>query len=396
MNTPSLQRKFFLLLLVLVTIAFGAILEPFFGAVFWGGILALLFAPVNRWILVRMPRRRNLASLITLTLVLLLVIVPIIFITASLTSEATALYERIRSGELNFSNYVRQIIAALPNFVHQQLERLGLLDLQAIQQRLTESAARLGQLLAPQALNVGQVTLNFLVSFSIMMYLLFFLLRDGSILAARVRDAIPLADSHKRNLLGKFATVVRATVKGNIAVAATQGALGGLIFWILGIQGALLWGVLMAFLSLLPAVGAGLIWGPVALYFLATGHFVKGAVLTAYGVMVIGLVDNILRPQLVGKDTRMPDWVVLISTVGGLALLGLNGFVIGPLVAALFMATWDIFASDKGDDGAPPLLEGDASVGRDGSSGGAVAAKVGDPPAVVVRRSDDATADGPG
>lgn len=122
-----------------------------------------------------------------------------------------------------------------------------------------------------------------------------------------------------------------------------------MIFAILGIQGALLWGVLMAFLSLLPAVGASLIWGPVAIYFLATGAIWQGAVLTAFGVFVIGLVDNILRPILVGKDTRMPDYVVLISTIGGMALFGLNGFVIGPLVAALFMAAWDLFSGDPGD-----------------------------------------------
>jgi len=126
-------------------------------------------------------------------------------------------------------------------------------------------------------------------------------------------------------------------------VAAAQGALGGLIFWILGIQGPVLWGVVMAFLSLLPAVGAGLIWAPVAIYFLATGDMGKGLILIAYGVLVIGLVDNVLRPLLVGKDTKMPDYIVLISTLGGMALFGLTGFVIGPVIAALFMAIWDMF-----------------------------------------------------
>ncbi len=123
-----------------------------------------------------------------------------------------------------------------------------------------------------------------------------------------------------------------------------RGALGGLIFWILGIQGPVLWGVVMAFLSLLPAVGAGLIWAPVAIYFLATGAMGKGLILIAYGVLVIGLVDNVLRPLLVGKDTKMPDYIVLISTLGGMALFGLTGFVIGPVIAALFMAIWDMFS----------------------------------------------------
>jgi len=178
-----------------------------------------------------------------------------------------------------------------------------------------------------------------------MLYLLFFFIRDGRELVARIRQAIPLSEAHKRRLFNKFTRVVRATVKGNIVVAVTQGALGGIIFAVLGISGALLWGVLMAFLSLLPAVGAALIWTPVAIYFLMSGAILQGVILTLYGVLVIGLVDNILRPILVGKDTKMPDYVVLISTLGGLALFGLNGFVIGPLVAALFISTWGLFTA---------------------------------------------------
>ena len=142
---------------------------------------------------------------------------------------------------------------------------------------------------------------------------------------------------------------MKATVKGNVAVAIVQGALGGIILWALGIQGVILWSVVMAFLSLLPAVGSGLIWGPIALYFLATGATWQGVVLLAYGVCVIGMVDNVLRPVLVGKNTKMPDYVVLVSTIGGMALLGLNGFVIGPLIAALFMAAWDLYVSPDRD-----------------------------------------------
>ena len=141
-----------------------------------------------------------------------------------------------------------------------------------------------------------------------------------------------------------------------VLMAAAQGALGGLAFWFLGVNGALLWAVLMAFLSLLPAVGAGLIWLPVALYLLATGAVWQGAALIAYGVLVIGLVDNVLRPLLVGKDTKMPDYVVLISTLGGLAAFGLNGFVIGPVIAAMFMAVWDMYIDARAQQppAAPP------------------------------------------
>lgn len=161
---------------------------------------------------------------------------------------------------------------------------------------------------------------------------------------------MPLEDAHTRRLIGRFATVVRATVKGNVAVAAMQGLLGGLAFLVLGIKGVLLWGTLMALLSLLPAIGAALVWGPAAGYFLLAGPLWKAIVLVLFGTLVIGAVDNVLRPIFVGKDTKLPDWVVLISTMGGMSVFGINGFVIGPLVTALFISRWDISVIEDRDD----------------------------------------------
>lgn len=364
-NYRGLQRKTFLLILILVTIAFVAILLPFYGAVFWAIVLALLFTPLQRRLLQAMPNRSNLAALCTLSFILFLVILPVTLISASLVREATSVYGRIRSREIDFGHYLEQMIGLLPGWLRDQLQQAGLLDLGGLQDRLGESAAQLGQYIAPQAINIGQNTLSFLVSFGIMLYLLFFLLRDGRLLAVQISHAIPLAEDQKHHLLKKFATVIRATVKGNIAVAATQGALGGVILWILGIQGVLFWSVVMAFLSLLPAVGAGLIWGPIALYFLATGAVWQGVVLIAWGILVIGLVDNVLRPILVGKDTKMPDYVVLITTLGGLSVFGINGFVIGPLVAALFIAAWDLFAAPEkvaAEEAQDAALEAQAMV----------------------------------
>lgn len=351
MNPPSLQNRTLLLLLSVVTLAFGAILWPLNGAIFWGVVLAILFTPLHRRLLRRMPRRRNLAALATLCVCLVIVILPMTLIGVSLAQEASVAYERVRSGQLNFGAYLRQVLAALPDWALELLDRFHLTSLTELQARLTAIGAQASQFLATKALDVGQNTLQFIVSFGVMLYLLFFLLRDGPQLAARMRQAIPLDTRHKEQLSLKFTTVIRATVKGNIVVAAAQGALGGFIFWALGIQGPVMWGVLMAFLSLLPAVGASLIWGPVAIYFLATGATWQAVTLTAYGICVIGLVDNLLRPILVGKDTKMPDYVVLISTLGGMALFGLTGFVIGPAIAALFMATWDLFAPP---DAEPP------------------------------------------
>ncbi|OUL99764.1 AI-2E family transporter [Variovorax sp. JS1663] len=353
MNSPELQRNVFLFLLAVVTVAFLWILFPFFGAVMWAVALAILFTPLYKRLQKRMPGRRNLAALATLTICLVIVIIPLAMIAVSLVQEASLVTQRIRTGEINFGVYFQQILGVLPRWLINLLDRFGLGNVEGMLSRLGQGAAQTGQMIATQAVNIGQNTFDFLVSFALMLYLLYFLLRDGAELSKTVRQALPMARPHTHFLLNKFTTVIRATIKGNVAVAAAQGALGGLAFWVLGVQGALLWAVLMAFLSLLPAVGAALIWLPVAIYFLATGHIWEGVSLVVFGVVVIGLVDNILRPLLVGKDTQMPDYIVLMSTVGGMALFGVNGFVIGPVIAALFMATWDLFASSNEEADEP-------------------------------------------
>ncbi|SDA17716.1 Predicted PurR-regulated permease PerM [Nitrosospira sp. Nsp18] len=347
MNSVELQQKTFLLLLVFVTVAFGWILLPFYGAVFWGSVLAIIFTPFHRRLLAVMNQRQNLAALTTLLLCLIIVILPVTIMTISLLQEGSIVYQGIRSGQLNFGAYFQQIMGAMPPWVTNVLDRLGLTNISELQDMLSTGALQGSQFIAMHALSIGQNAFEFVISFGIMLYLLFFLLRDGAALSIRIKQAIPLSMEHKRHLFSKFTTVIRATVKGNVVVAAAQGTLGGIMFSFLGIQGALLWGFVMAFLSLLPAVGAGLIWVPVAIYFLFTGAVWQGVTLIAFGVLVIGLVDNILRPILVGRDTKIPDYVILISTLGGMVLFGLNGFVIGPVIAALFIAAWDLFSASK-------------------------------------------------
>ncbi|SCY37717.1 AI-2E family transporter [Nitrosospira sp. Nsp13] len=347
MNSPELQQKTFLLMLIAVSLAFGWILLPFYGAVFWGSVLAIIFTPFYRRLLVILNQRQNLAALTTLLLCLIMVILPFTLIAASLLQEVLDIYQRIKSGELNFGTYFQQIMGALPSWMVNFLDSMGLTNISELKDMLSNGALQGSQLIATEALNMGQNTFHFIISFGIMLYLLFFLLRDGTILSTKIKQAIPLSMEYKRHLFSKFTTVVRATVKGNIAVAAVQGTLGGVMFSFLGIRGALLWGFVMAFLSLVPAVGAGLIWAPVAIYFLLTGALWQGITLIAFGVLVIGMVDNVLRPILVGKDTQLPDYVVLISTLGGMVVFGLNGFVIGPVIAALFISGWDLFSSNR-------------------------------------------------
>ena len=355
MNPPESEfspvRKYTALrvLLIAVSIGFAYIVWPFSGAILWGVILAILFAPLYRRLLRPMRRRRSLAAIAALMVILLMVFLPLSWIAASLVHEGASVYQRIQSGELNFGRYFEQIVAALPAWARHLLEGYGLGDLNALQKRIAAGSKEASSFIAGHVFNIGQSAFDFFLNAFVMLYLLFFLLRDGATISQKVRSAIPLSEEHKRALLDKFTAVVRATVKGNILIAALQGTLGGLAFWALGVQGPLLWGVVMAFASLLPAIGAAIVWLPVAIYFLATGDLWHGVALTLFGMIVLGLSDNFLRPIVVGNDIKMPDYLVLISTLGGIAVFGFNGFVIGPVIAAMFLAVWDIFGTAMGD-----------------------------------------------
>ncbi|WP_346838074.1 AI-2E family transporter [Microbulbifer sp. SAOS-129_SWC] len=337
----NLERRSFIFTLLLVTLAFALLLKPFFTPIFWACAIALIFFPVHRRLLQRLPDWPNLMALLTLLLCVILVVIPVLLVASSFINEGVGLYQKAQDGQIDLSQQIEQVRSAFPG-INAFFDRIGV-DLDELKQRLLGGVMSAGSFLARNALALGQNTLNFFIMLGLMLYLTFFLIRDGEKLVALLIRALPLGDEREHLLLAKFAEVTRATIKGNLVVALTQGTLGGIIFWILGLPAPLLWGVVMTLLSLLPAVGAALIWFPAALYLYATGDMVKASVLMLYGVLVISLVDNILRPILVGRDTKLPDYIVLFSTVGGLIMFGISGFAIGPLLAALFMAFWEIF-----------------------------------------------------
>lgn len=337
----KLETWTFLALLVGVSLAFVLLLKPFFGPIFWAVAIALIFHPLRERLAVKMGDRPNLIALLTLLLCLFIVIIPVLALVTSLVAEGVTLYQKIQAGELKPGEYIDQVVSSFPA-IEALFSEFGI-NLSDIRNRAVSAFVGGSQLLAKQAIGFGQNTFQFFIGLALMVYLAFFLLRDGNRLVELMIAALPLGDERERLLFSKFAEVTRATVKGNLLIAIIQGALGGFIFWALDIQGALLWGVVMAIVSLLPAIGAALVWVPAAIYLAATGEFVSAVILTAFGSIVIGLSDNLLRPILVGRDTRMPDYVVLLSTLGGLAMFGINGFVMGPLVAALFMSFWGIF-----------------------------------------------------
>lgn len=349
----ELQRAAFLLLVVLATIAFFAVVQAFLMPLFWAAVIATVFAPLQRRYVRALRGRASVAALLTILTIVLLVIAPLFLLGLAVTQEIIALHERIRSGEIDLQAPLRFVERMAP-IVTRYLDRFGV-RLDRLGQQLSSAAVEISQFVASRALAIGQNIVRITALFILMLYVLFFFLRDGARLIEALIRALPLGDERERRLLAKFAEVSRATIKGTLVVGLVQGALGGVLFWAVGIPAPVFWGVVMTVFSILPAVGAGLVWGPAAIILLALGEIVRGLVLIIVGTVIIGLVDNLLRPILVGRDTQMPDYLVLVSTLGGLAVFGISGFVIGPVVAAFFLVVWEMFAEEHAD---PPAVQG--------------------------------------
>lgn len=344
MSKSTTHHPFFLGLLGAASLGFFALLMGFWQAIFWAVVIGILFRPVQKRLTGRLSGRASLSAALTVILIFFTVIVPAMLLASMVTAEAAGVYHRIQSGELDVGGIVRWVQNLLPQ-ASDWAARIGI-DLNELPAKLSAAAVKGSQFIASLALSAGQNVARFIVMFFLMLYLLFYILRDGDVILQHVYRAMPLPDADEQRLFSKFAEVSRATVKGTLVVGLVQGFLGGLIFAMLGIQGAVFWGVVMAILSLLPAVGAGLVWGPAAIFLLATGDWGKGVILITYGVLVIGLADNLLRPILVGRDTKMPDYLILFSTLGGLSIVGITGVVLGPVIAALFIAAWQMYEQD--------------------------------------------------
>ena len=338
----QMENSGFAIVLVVASVAFAWILWPLFGAILWGVLLAIIFAPVYQALLAWMPGRRNTAATATVLLIAILVVFPLIVVGAGLVQEVSGLFVRLQSGELDVGRLLSDLRPSLPEWALNLLTQAESTRVADVLERFSSALMQGGQFIAGQILGIGQATLNFVLSVFVMLYLLFYLLRDGGRLLAYVQRATPLPPEQQVVLASKFTATVRGTLKGDLVIALVQGILGGLLFWVLDLGTPILWGAVMAVLSVLPVVGTGFVWVPVAFYLLLTGSIWQGIVVLAYGALVISTVEYILRPILVGNDVKMPSYMVLLSSLGGIAVFGINGFVIGPLVAALFLAAWEM------------------------------------------------------
>jgi len=356
MTETNVQRGFFVAMLLIVTIAFFWLIRGFLQPIFWAVALGIVVYPLHARLERRLRDRKALAAIISVLIVVIVVILPLIGLGAAVANEAAALYDRLQTGGVGIDGIFSQVQQRVPQ-VAALIERAGV-DPARLGEQAQSAAVTLSRAIAERALLIGSGTLRGTIFFFLMLYLLFFFLRDGPrILDALIR-ALPLGDQRERHLLGRFAEVSRATIKGTLVVGIVQGTIGGIAFAVLGINAPVLWGTVMALLSILPVVGTALVWLPAAIVLILSGHIIGGIALILVGVFVIGLVDNLLRPVLVGRDTQLPDYLILLSTLGGLAGFGLAGIVIGPTIAAFFLSVWQMaeqeFRAAPGEQGSDP------------------------------------------
>lgn len=340
MRAQRIENTFFYVLLAVTTLAFLWLIRLYLEPLFWATVLAVIFQPVqHHWLRVT-KNRPNLSAALTLLSITVLVLLPLLFVGVSLTRESLLLYERLSTGVLDPVGLLRRI--PVPETLLEQLN----IQRDEIIQRIVGYAGTATQFIGSRLLGFGQDVLRFLLALAVLFYVSFFFFRDGGALTEKIVRTLPLGDHRERRLLTNFATVARATIKGTLVVGIVQGAIGGVLFWIAGITAPIFWGSLMTVFSIIPAVGTVIVWLPAGLILLFTDHVWQGVVVLTGGAVVISLVDNILRPILVGKDTKLPDALVLLTTLGGLAVFGISGIVAGPIIGAFFVSVWQMFEDE--------------------------------------------------
>lgn len=347
LGKTRIEQGGFLLFLALVSLAALVVVLPFLNPLLWATLAAIMFQPLFRWFEKRRKGKPTQAALLTLLVIFIAVIIPSLWIGSEVVSEAARLVVAFQQGRIDIADWFTQIFGLLPASIQESMIESGMGDFPALLARAQAFLQASLGLIAQQAIAIGGSIFGFVLAFAIGLYISFFLIRDGRSIGETVLRALPMQRDVADRLATRFISIVRATIKGSVVVGIVQGALGAITFWIVGIPSVMLLGVIMAIASLLPAIGPAIVWIPAALYLLATGAIWQGVVVVFSGVVVIGMADNILRPILVGRDTGIPDWLILITTLGGIALMGLSGVVVGPLVAGLFIAGWSILAEQR-------------------------------------------------
>lgn len=338
MNTEKTRDIIFFSLFGVVLIAFIVLVLPFFYPIFWAAVIAVIFRPLFKKLNMGKDRP-NLNAFISVMVVLVIILIPLSIVVTLLINESVAMFNSLTDETSSTRQLFRSAMETLKN--SRYTARFNI-DEAFLTEKLSEFAREISAFVYNNLKHVTTNVVKFVVMTIIMIYTLFFFIRDGDKLPSIFSQLCPLGREKEKMLLEKFVATTRATLKGTIVIGIAQGGLGGLIFWALGIQSAMVWGVIMIFASVLP-VGSAIIWVPASIILLLTAHYWKGVILLSFCIIVIGFVDNFLRPALIGKALEMHSLFILFSTLGGLVLFGISGFVIGPIIASVLLSLWDIY-----------------------------------------------------
>jgi len=348
-STPGSDRfakVFLLFLVVVISLLLFAMVKGFLLAIFFAAILSGLFHPPYRRLVRLFRGRRPPASAATVILALLLIIVPLSALVGVVTSEALQVSQKVRpwvEQQVNQPDQLDNFLQRLP-----LADRLGPYKGELVA-KVGQLAGTLGSFLVNNLASATRGTALFLFQLFIMLYAMFFFLMNGKEWLEKALYYVPLSSREEDRLVARFLSVSRATLKGTLVIGIVQGTLAGAAFAVVGIEGAAFWGTVMAVLSIIPGVGTALVWVPAAVFLFAVGRTGSALGLTIWCVAVVGTVDNVLRPWLVGKDTQMSDLLILLGTLGGLTLFGAAGIVVGPIITALFVTVWEIYAETFAD-----------------------------------------------
>ena len=341
----NLRTAFVLLLVVAVTALFLAVTWPFFKPLLLGALLAGLFHPLYRWITRLLGGRASLGAAVTLLVLLVLGLGPVSAFLGIVLQQALTMSDQAipwlskhlgAASTFNVNEWLVQRFPALAKYMPSQ---------EQLVEQVGTAAKTAGAFLVTFASRMTATTAAFLLNLFVMLYAMFFFFRDGHKILERIFYYTPLSDEDETRMLSQLASITRATVKGTLVIGVIQGALAGIAFWVTGIEGAALWGTIMTILSIIPGIGAALVWVPAVIILFVTGQYLTATLLAAWCAAVVGTVDNFLRPVLVGRDAKMPDLLILIGTLGGLFLFGPIGFIVGPIVCGLFLTVWDIYGA---------------------------------------------------
>jgi predicted PurR-regulated permease PerM len=341
----NLRTAFVLLLVAAVSGLFLAVLWPLLRPLLLAALLAGLFRPLYRWITRLLGGRASLGAAITLLVLFILAIGPISGFLGIVVQQALRVSDQAipwlqqhfgAASSFNAHDWLVQRFPALSDYVPSQEQLL---------QNVGAAAKSAGGFLVTVMSRMTATTAAFVLNLFVTLYAMFFFFRDGPTILERIFYYLPLSDDDEELMLARFTSITRATIKGTVIIGIIQGTLAGVAFWIAGIDGAAFWGTIMAILSILPGIGAALVWVPAVIILFVNGQYLTALLLFAWCATVVGTIDNVLRPALVGKDAKMSDLLIMVGTIGGLFLFGPIGFIVGPIVCGLFVTIWEIYGA---------------------------------------------------